>query len=261
MSIYQQYVDFSPSAWIDDCHQMRPAGCPPCRMPDLVAWSSERVRSSRMMTCPSCGQRKGRRDCPALRASICAICCGTKRLVEIQCPETCSHLATAREHPAAVVKRQQERDVAVLLPTISHLTERQHQLFFLIHSVIARHIPEALSRLLDEDVAEAAAAVAATMETAGRGVLYEHRPASLPAQRLAREITSMIEEARGRGTKIYDGELAITLRAIERGARETRKLTGEDTAYLALVARLLHVRRTQAGAEDAARPSSSLILP
>jgi hypothetical protein len=160
-----------------------------------------------------------------------------------------------------VVKRQQERDVAVLLPTISHLTERQHQLFFLIHSVIARHIPEALSRLLDEDVAEAAAAVAATMETAGRGVLYEHRPASLPAQRLAREITSMIEEARGRGTKIYDGELAITLRAIERGARETRKLTGEDTAYLALVARLLHVRRTQAGAEDAARPSSSLILP
>jgi hypothetical protein len=159
-----------------------------------------------------------------------------------------------------VVKKQQERDVAMLLPTISHLTERQHQLFFLIHSVIARHTPETFTRLSDEDVAEAAAAVAATVETAGRGVLYEHRPASLPAQRLAREITSMIEEVRGRGTKIYDGELALALRAIERGARETRKLTGEDTAYLALIARLLHVRRNQAAADDAG-PANSLIFP
>ena len=107
------------------------------------------------MTCPSCGRRKGRRDCPALRASICTICCGTKRLVEIDCPETCVHLTTAREHPAAVVKKQQERDVAALLPSISHLTERQHQLFFLIHSVIARHKPDTFSRLLDEDVAQA----------------------------------------------------------------------------------------------------------
>ena len=151
--------------------------------------------------------------------------------------------------------------MAALLPTISHLTERQYQLFFLVHSVIARHKPEAFSRLVDEDVAEAAAAVAATVETAGRGVLYEHRPASLPAQRLSKEITAMVEEVRSHGTKIYDGELAIALRAIERGARETRKLSGEDTAYLALIARLLHVRKVQASQDEAAKPASSLILP
>jgi hypothetical protein len=195
-----------------------------------------------------------------LRGSICTICCGTKRLVEIQCPDTCPHLATAREHPAAVVKKQQERDIAVLLPTISHLTERQHQLFFLIHSVIARHKPEALSRLLDEDVAQAAAAVAATLETAGRGVLYEHTPASLPAQRLAKEITSMLAEVRAHGTKIYDGEVAIALRAIERGARDGQKQTAGDTAYISLVGRLLHVRR-QSSTEEAVKPASSLILP
>src|SRR5678815_786154 len=122
------------------------------------------VRSSPTMSCPSCGRRKGRRHCPALAASICTICCGTKRLVEIQCPETCIHLAAAREHPAAVVKKQQERDVAALVPTIKHLTERQQQLFFLFHSVILRHKPEAFSRLLDEDVGQAAGAVAATLE-------------------------------------------------------------------------------------------------
>ncbi len=114
--------------------------------------------------------------------------------------------------------------------------------------------------MVDEDVAQAAAAVAATLETAGRGVLYEHTPASLPAQRLAREITSMIAEVRGHGTKIYDGEVAIALRAIERGARDTHKQAAEDTAYLSLVGRLLQVRN-QTSAEEAPKPQSSLILP
>jgi hypothetical protein len=212
-----------------------------------------------MMTCPSCGRRKGRRDCPALKASICTICCGTKRLVEINCPETCVHLTTAREHPAAVVKRQQERDVALLLPSISHLTERQHQLFFLIHSVVARHKPETFSRVLDEDVAQAAGAVAATLETAGRGVLYEHTPASLPAQRLAKDITAMLAEVRSHGTKIYDGEVAVALRAIEKGARDAHKQPADDAAYLSLVGRLLHVRSQPAAEEQ--RTGSSLILP
>jgi hypothetical protein len=159
-----------------------------------------------------------------------------------------------------VVRKQQERDVAVLLPTISHLTERQHQLFFLVHSAIARHKPEGLSRLIDEDVAQAVAAVAATLETASRGVLYEHTPASLPAQRLARDITAMIAEVRSHGTRIYDGELAIALRAIERGAREVHKQSVPETAYISLVARLLQVRN-QSSTEEAAKTSSSLILP
>ncbi len=159
------------------------------------------------------------------------------------------HLTAAREHPAAVVKKQQERDVAALLPSIGHLTERQHQLFFLIHSVIARHKPDTFSRLLDEDVAQASAAVAATLETAGKGVLYEHTPASLVAQRLAKDITAMLAEVKSHGTKIYDGEVAIALRAIERGAREAHRQQAEDTAYLSLVGRLLHVRNQPAPEE------------
>ena len=70
----------------------------------------------------------------------------------------------------------------------------------------------------------------------------------------------MIAEVRGHGTKIYDGEVAIALRAIERGARDAHKQPAEDTAYLALVGRLLHVRN-QTAAEEAPKPQSSLILP
>jgi len=215
------------------------------------------------MTCPLCGQRKARRTCPALGKTICSVCCATKRLVEIDCPDDCPHLSTAREHPAAQVKRQQERDVAVLLPSIRHLTERQHQLFFLFHSAIARHTPQGFTRLVDEDIEQAAAAVAATLETAARGVIYEHSASSLPAQRLATDLTALLGQIREQGGTVSDAEAAIALRAIEQGARDAKKASdGTETSYGSLIARLLQVRRGQAaGPKEPTRPASALIVP
>jgi len=66
------------------------------------------------MSCPLCRDRRGRRACPALGESICSICCGTKRLVEVPCPSDCGYLASAREHPPAVVVRQRQKDLGLL---------------------------------------------------------------------------------------------------------------------------------------------------
>jgi hypothetical protein len=217
------------------------------------------------VACPVCDHRKARRACPALGQTICTMCCGTKRLVEISCPPDCAHLAVAREHPAAVVRRQQELDVALLMPTLRHLTERQHQLFFLFHSVIARHTPEGFARLTDDDVAQAAGTMAATLETAARGVIYEHAAESPVAQRLGAEFKALLEEVRSHGTTVYDGEAALALRAMEAGARETRARTdGGSTAYLSLMGRLLQVNRAAAGpgsGASATSAASSIVLP
>lgn len=212
------------------------------------------------MVCPSCGQRKARRACPALGSNICTVCCGTKRLTEIVCPADCAYLASAREHPAAVVRRRQERDVALLLPTIRHLTERQYQLFFLLHTLIARHRPQGFTRLVDADAAEAAAAVAATLETAARGVIYEHAPQGPPARALAAEIKTMLARMREQGATIFDSETAIVLRAIEQGARGTIVPIEGATGYLDLVARLLQAGGISDPAPEAA-PASALIVP
>ena len=153
--------------------------------------------------------------------------------------------------------------MAALLPSVHHLTERQHQLFFLFNTVVVRHQPEGFARLNDDDVAEAAATVAATLETAARGVIYEHAAQSPVAQRLARELQGMLEEMRKRGATVYDGEAAITLRAIEQGAREARKTDPIPTAYLTLIARLLHANRAAQPSADQGEPkaASSIVLP
>jgi hypothetical protein len=192
------------------------------------------------MRCPLCGTRKARRACPALNKDICPVCCGTKRLTEIACPSTCGYLAAAREHPAAVVRKQQERDVAALLPVVGTLTERQHQLVLLFHNVvIGRHKPEGFARLIDDDVAEAAGSLAKTLETAARGVIYEHTPPTVVAQRLARELAALLADMRQKGARVSDREAAVALRAIEKGAREVRHTgDGGETAYLMLMARL-----------------------
>jgi hypothetical protein len=188
------------------------------------------------------------------------MCCGTKRLGEIQCPADCGYLSSAREHPAAIVRRQQEHDVSRLLPTIRHLTERQYQLFFLLQSLIARHKPAGLTRLLDSDIAEAAGALAATLETAGRGVIYEHTPQARPAQALTEEIKTLLAQMRQQGATIYDGEAVIALRAIEQGAREVKTPDGGDTAYAELIARLLQVSAAPPSPQGTA-PGGALILP
>ena len=211
------------------------------------------------MTCPLCGQRKAKRSCPALKQSICPVCCATKRLTEIDCPPDCVHLVSSRNHPSASVRRQQEADVAALMPSIRELTERQYQLFFLFQNVIAQAQPEGLARVTDLDVAQAAASVAGTLETAARGIIYEQAPQSPAARRLADAFKTMMEQVREQGATLFDREAAITLRAIEQGASTVgRDPDAGATAYINLMARLLQVNRAKA---DAPARGSSIIVP
>src|SRR5262245_36436800 len=173
------------------------------------------------MTCPLCRQRKAKRSCPVVGQEICPVCCGTKRLVEINCPSTCVYLGSAQRHPAAVVKRQQEADLTVLMGALGRVSERQLQLFFLIQSFITRFgaKPDALARLVDADVAEATGALAASFETASRGVLYEHQTSAPAAESLRRELKEFLDKVgQGAGTR-FEREAAEVLRGIERAAR------------------------------------------
>lgn len=169
------------------------------------------------------------------------MCCGTKRLVEIACPADCAYLGAAEKHPAAAVKRRQERDISVLMSALGRLSQGQLQLFFVLQAFITRFAPQGtLARLVDADVAEAAGALAATLETAERGVVYEHQCASVVAEELRRALRVFLSEVGKGGGSRFDREVAVVLRGIERGAgHQVEGLGDGDSPYLALVRRVL----------------------
>jgi hypothetical protein len=194
--------------------------------------------------CPACRDRKPKRSCPALRTTICTVCCATKRQVEIQCPPDCVYLSSARAHPPAVVQRRQERDVSFLLSTVTELTDTQYRLLLLLQSATVMHADGARPALRDEDIAEAAAAAASTLETARKGIIYEHQAVSVPAQRLTTELGQVVAQLSvqaGSQQARLEREAALALRRLEQGARTAgQALDGDEPPiYLNLLTRML----------------------
>jgi len=216
--------------------------------------------------CPVCRERKPKRACPALGQTICTVCCATKRLIEIKCPADCIYLTSARSHPSAVVQRRQERDLGFLLPLVSDLTETQYRLVVLLQSIIVKHAEGAIPPVHDGDIAEAAATLAATLETAGKGIIYEHQAVSVPAQRLSTELRRAVTELLDRNPSQQsrvERDTAAALRRIERGAREAeRALAGDETpVYLKLLNRTFVPTPESVGGETTPdAPAKNLII-
>jgi len=213
--------------------------------------------------CPLCGTRRARRGCPALGKQICAVCCGTKRLIEIQCPSDCTWLASAREHPPAIAVRQQQRDMGLLLQFVRDFSRRQSQLFLLVTTFIIRYEAPELQRPADEDVAEAMGALASTFETSSRGVIYEHRPASLTASHLMNALKPVLLEAgKGGGTPFERDAVLVLRRVAESVATVRASEPGNARAFLDLLGRVM---QATAGDEQAAEPPAQdqprLIVP
>jgi hypothetical protein len=196
------------------------------------------------MPCPLCQQRQARRQCPALGREICAVCCGTKRLGEIACPPACGYLAAAQAHPPASVRRQQERDLAFVMAMRDGLSPTQSDLYWAVLTFVAGFRSDPLLAVIDEDVAEGAAALAATYETASRGLIYEHRPRSLVAQRLVTDMRAFLDglvaEADTATARQMERDAPTVLRHLERGAREKREGVDRGAATaLEIIARVV----------------------
>ena len=144
------------------------------------------------------------------------------------------------------------------------LNERQSQLFFLATTFLVRYESGDLQPVIDEDVAEAAAALAGTFETASRGLIYEHRPASLPAHRLATSLKSVLLEAGKNATSSFDRDAAIVLRRIEESARDVRlQDPSSRRAWLDLLGRVIRPADSAEAAtvEGGERERPRLIVP
>ena len=203
------------------------------------------------------------------------MCCATKRLVEIHCTEDCRYLESAQRHPAAVIKRQIDADVTILMATIGPLSEQQLQLFFLLQSMVLSYKPETLSTisvsstfapgatvdrlasaLTDRDVALAAGALAGSLETASKGLIFEESTGSVVAEGLRRALKPLIDEVTKNGGSRVQSEVALVLRGLERGARhEGGHIPPGETTYLEIIGRVFQQRPpSPSGGSSATKP-------
>jgi len=192
------------------------------------------------MSCPLCRQRKGKRACPAKATSICSQCCGSKRVVEIDCPPDCIYLTGAHAPAWEGRVADRERDQRRLGPHMARLTQRQVHLVLLALAGI-NGIRGRWSDLEDALLLDAVAALRKTVETRDRGVLYEHPVTDARAQELVQELSGMFE-ARDEDGAVHrpsDRDLAAALGGLEGALAATVREKEGPHAFLDTAARLV----------------------
>ncbi len=201
------------------------------------------------MKCVLCDRRKAKRFCPAKNTLICAQCCGEKRVLEINCPESCGYLQAGREREMKdYAKRVRGMDSSGLEKRQRLLTEHQNVLAQ-IEYLFAR---ERLSsrNLKDKDIVDTIDVLLETYRTEDKGVLYEKTAEDLQIEALRRELKKVIESLRnpegkeGRGivdpgsTRLQLGAAIDCLEFIRLLAESYVKERHDSSGYVDFLARL-----------------------
>jgi len=67
-----------------------------------------------MDKCAVCGGKRGNRQCPGMGGKVCSVCCGTRRLKDIKCPDGCAILlALANNGPAREPKNARKGGLGI----------------------------------------------------------------------------------------------------------------------------------------------------
>jgi hypothetical protein len=145
-----------------------------------------------MAKCPLCSERPGKRYCPAKGVHICALCCGTKREVEIDCPSSCGYLKASRDYEAE--KRIPDPEIAAKVRRFDDDFVHRYSPAL---DIVAQAVVEERSAspwLVDNDVIEVYKALNATMKTLASGIYYESLPDGPVRVSLFRRVRAVLDE-------------------------------------------------------------------
>ena len=145
-----------------------------------------------MAMCPLCTERAGKRFCPAKAEQICAVCCGTKREIELDCPGSCTYLKSSHDYESE--KRVLDAELAAKARRFDE--EFVHRYGPLLDVISAAVVEERVDApwLVDNDVIEVYKALSATMKTLSSGIYYESVPDGSVRLSLYRRLKSTLDE-------------------------------------------------------------------
>ena len=144
-----------------------------------------------MATCPLCAERPAKRYCPAKDIKICAVCCGTKREIEIDCPSSCSYLKASRSYEYE--KPIPDPQLAAKAHQFGPEFVAQHHV--LLDFVTLAIVEERMSSawLVDNDVIQVLKALSQTLRTLSGGIYYEALPEGPIRQALFRRLKEVFD--------------------------------------------------------------------
>jgi hypothetical protein len=145
-----------------------------------------------MATCPLCSARSAKRFCPAKDVRICAVCCGEKREIEIDCPSSCSYLKASRSYEFE--KPVLDPDLQARMRKFDDNFVQRYQ--YVLAVINAGIVEERLGSgwLVDSDVIEVYKALGTTLRTLSSGIYYESLPEGPVRLSLFRRLKSALDE-------------------------------------------------------------------
>ena len=211
------------------------------------------------MKCILCNQRKGKRYCPAKNAMICAQCCGEKRILEINCPESCQYLQVGRSHE---VQLESARHLRTSDPMKQKMRVRVLSRF----EPVVGHLEYVLAEerrasrdLTDSEAAEALGLLLQTYRTEEKGIFYEHTSNNLRVDMLRKRLGEIMKmyreppESRQQRLKLEDAVDCLEfIRGLVASHIQERH---SATSYVDFLA------RTMPRGRELEAPGPSLIIP
>ncbi len=144
------------------------------------------------MICWSCNKVKGKRPCPVRGGDlICSKCCGTKRRVEIRCPDNCPYLHG--EHDPRWEPPSRKTEETRFIALYASLKREKVPLLVFLHHLLLQARQNMATDLTDHETRDVVSLLARTFDTLSKGIVYEHKSESPRLQAIIRWTRQILE--------------------------------------------------------------------
>ena len=146
------------------------------------------------MKCVLCEKRKPKRYCPAKRTSICPVCCGEKRGVEINCPLDCQYYVEGqKQHQQKMMQQRIKKEGTKSYVRKAELYKHNPELFaYLEKGFVA--IFRADKTLTNKDLVSGLSLAHQTLETEKKGIIFQHQSGNQYADEISNHVLSIVSQ-------------------------------------------------------------------
>ncbi|MEX0999043.1 MAG: hypothetical protein WD000_03670 [Thermodesulfobacteriota bacterium] len=210
------------------------------------------------MKCILCDKRKPKRYCPAKRTSICTVCCGEKRGVEINCPLDCQYYVEGqKQHQQKMMQQRIKKEGARSYVRRAELYKNNPELFAYLEKGFV-DIFRADKSLTNKDLVSGLDLAMKTLETEKKGLLYQHQSGNQYADEISNHVLSIVSHFKD------DPEIGPNRITIDFGIMVVKEFLDEATFYMDNDVNpksyLIHLMRYHPEEEIPAQSDSKLII-